>query len=876
MDDENDSQRGAAHSEQLSLLQRGLHLIALYGLAVAQPIYDITARYPAFLVAHDAGPRELFLLVLAVSFLLPVSLLIVEQLAGLISPAVRDGLHLLFVGLPVGVLVLLALRTVPIPPLVTIIAVCLIAILTLFLFRRSATVRMFISVLAIGGLAFPLLFLVDSEVRRIAFPQKPPRVSESLSGIQPVSDSDAPVVMVVFDELPILSLLDSKGRIDPVRYPNLAGLASTSLWFSNTAAVSDATALAIPALLNGKYPDPEAPLMPIYRDHPVTLFTLMSPSHDLHIFEHFTRMSPPETRTSSATSKGRFQTLFRDLGVIYLHVVTPVSLAYRLPPVTESWKDFGTTAAGTPSVPEGMPPDEPEAEPKWSDFKGDWSQRGRQFTEFLDSIEKGQRPGLFFIHSMLPHAAWEYLPSGKGYSLQAEGAVIGAVGANTKGIHPQQWVDDDWVLTQAYQRHLLQVGFVDNLVGRLIATTKQAGIFDDALIIVTADHGVSFRPGDNRRQATATNAGEILLVPLLIKLPGQTDGMIVSSSATLVDILPTIADALGIPLPHTVDGQSLLSKQIQPLNERRIISDGGRTKVFRHPLPGASSMLRHKLDLFGEGSTERIYEIGPHPEIRGRSLTDLQIGPPMTTRVRIRGRDLYDSVRKTSRFIPTDVRGIVSGRKPLLFPVAVAVNGIVAGLTQTYQAKGGTYEFSALVPEQYLRDGANRIDVFAIETDDGRTTLRPIPTSDPSASTARYDLVENDGRTQILRDGATLSAGSPGWAGWVVSRLIAGGEMIEIAGWAGNVRDGRTGEIVVFSNGEFATSAKTSVARPEVAAQYDKPGLLDSGFAMVRPYSQFPGADKTSVRVFVVSDRGNVTELHYPRDPSRWNFALPQ
>ena len=852
-------------------MQRWLHLVAICGVAVAQPLYDITGRYPAFFVAHAARPRDLFLLIFFASLLLPTVLLAIEQLAGLISRRVGDALHFLFIAGGLALFTLQALRTVPASGIVVVVVSLAAGVIATVLYHRSGAVKTLISVLAIGGVAFPLLFIMNPDIRKIAFP----RAADGRAPTHEGPTSDVPVIMVVFDELPLLSLLDSEGQIDAGRFPNLARLASTSVWYRNTTAVSDATALAIPAILNGSYPATSNPKMPIYQDHPVTLFTLLEGSHDLYLFEHFTRMAPPGAITSGARSQRGSAPLVRDLGIVYLHMVLPPAFTHRLPPITEGWKDFGNAqGALTAGDSHG---EEQDSEVTWADFKGDWARRGQQFDEFLEAINRGERPGLFFIHSMLPHAAWEYLPNGKGYSLQPEGAVIGAVGANTKGIHPQQWVDDEWVLTQAYQRHLLQVGFVDTLVGRMIARAEAAGIFDEALIIVTADHGVSFRPGDNRRQATATNAGEILPVPLLIKLPAQREGRVVQTPATLVDVLPTVADILDVTIPGAVDGHSLLETRPQALpRDARLVSEGGRSKVFTYPLPGWDRTLRTKLETFGEGPMDRVYQIGPFPQLRGMAISTLPIGDPIKAKVRIRGQHLYAAVQKSSKFVPTDIRGVLSGADAGIFPIAVAVNGTIAALTNSYRAKGGGYEFTALVPERSLREGPNAIEVFAIESGKNEEPiLRPIPGSMSSAPSIRYSIAEGADGDTLLKDGRPLEMNVSGWAGWVVSRMIAGGDMVEISGWAGNVADGRVGEIVLFSDGRFIASTDIHLARPEIAAQYKKPSLIDSGFSIVRPYSQFSAGEKSALRLFVVSENGEATELNYPTDPSRWNFAMP-
>ena len=72
-----------------------------------------------------------------------------------------------------------------------------------------------------------------------------------------------------------------------------------------------------------------------------------------------------------------------------------------------------------------------------------------------------------------------------------------------------------------HQRHLAQVGFADRLVGDLIARLREVGAYDKALVIITADHGASYREGRSRRrpQPQRQNLSDILQVPILVKLP---------------------------------------------------------------------------------------------------------------------------------------------------------------------------------------------------------------------------------------------------------------------------------------------------------------------------------------------------------------------
>ena len=99
--------------------------------------------------------------------------------------------------------------------------------------------------LAAAPALFLALFLLASPVTELVLP-----------GDTDVATADvregAPVVMVVFDELPTTSLLDRDGGIDRERYPSFAELAERSTWYSQATTVFDSTTHAVPAILDGR------------------------------------------------------------------------------------------------------------------------------------------------------------------------------------------------------------------------------------------------------------------------------------------------------------------------------------------------------------------------------------------------------------------------------------------------------------------------------------------------------------------------------------------------------------------------------------------------------------------------------------------------
>ena len=103
----------------------------------------------------------------------------------------------------------------------------------------------------------------------------------TISTMAKVANALGVQVVVLFDELPVTSLMDARGRVDATLFPHFADLARTATWYRNTTAVSGATEQAVPAVLTGRYP--REGLLPRFADHPRNLFTLLAGSHDLQV-----------------------------------------------------------------------------------------------------------------------------------------------------------------------------------------------------------------------------------------------------------------------------------------------------------------------------------------------------------------------------------------------------------------------------------------------------------------------------------------------------------------------------------------------------------------------------------------------------------------
>jgi arylsulfatase A-like enzyme/Flp pilus assembly protein TadD len=104
-----------------------------------------------------------------------------------------------------------------------------------------------------------------------------------------------------------------------------------------------------------------------------------------------------------------------------------------------------------------------------------------------------------------------------------------------------------------------EIAYADSAVGKFLSQLRMRGLYDGALIAIMADHGEAL--GDHGETTHGIFLyDETIRVPLLFKLPQQrAAGTRIDSRVGLVDVLPTILQAVGVAVPHDVQGESLLA-----------------------------------------------------------------------------------------------------------------------------------------------------------------------------------------------------------------------------------------------------------------------------------------------------------------------------
>lgn len=142
-------------------------------------------------------------------------------------------------------------------------------------------------------------------------------------------------------------------------------------------------------------------------------------------------------------------------------------------------------------------------------------------------------------------------------------------------LSPEEW--PEW-----YAR---EVAFVDAELGRAIAALKQAGLWEDAVVVFTSDHGEGL--GEHGLQQHIEQLYDSLLrVPLIVVAPGLLPaGTVVDVPVQHIDVLPTVLELLDISIEQPLRGRSLVSLAL------------GRDTTGARPILGETHQPEARLDL---------------------------------------------------------------------------------------------------------------------------------------------------------------------------------------------------------------------------------------------------------------------------------------
>jgi arylsulfatase A-like enzyme len=227
----------------------------------------------------------------------------------------------------------------------------------------------------------------------------------------------------------------------------------------------------------------------------------------------------------------------------------------------------------------------------------------------IDWIEEHADQAFFlFLHTYTPH---EFDPPAD---------VLDAL--NIDGLDPDA---DRQALQRLYDHHrptelererLLElydgsVRHADAATGRVFDALRRLGLWDDTIVVVTSDHGKEL--GEHG----AVNHGhslhrELLEVPLLIRVPGVPPAR-VATPVSGIDIVPTLLDALDLPLPPGIQGVSLLTRPGARPIFAEVDNVANQLALQRGDLKTIVRLKSSDASRWEDGATSSTYDVAVDP-----------------------------------------------------------------------------------------------------------------------------------------------------------------------------------------------------------------------------------------------------------------------
>lgn len=668
-------------------------IVGLGAFALGQPLLDLVGRNPEFFIARRFPAPDIVLLAIAL-LVIPLLFTVPVFLLRPISRPAAGVTHLALLALLGAVAMATALRAGglgdwPWPLFVGLSA--LVGLALAVAYGWFSVVRAGVSILGLAPVVFAVWFATATPVSGLLF-SSPSELPGAVNVTNPV-----PVVMIVYDEFPLASLMRADGSLNAEFFPGFSRLASDGVWYRNAVSVHQQTEEAVPAILTGR--EVSDGTIPSTNDHPFTLFSLLSEEYDIKAVENVTELCPRficgNVSRPVEAPRRRWTSVTADLAVVYGHMVLPEGLSGDLPPIDQGWGGFGQATT-----------EEFDIIDRFLDELS--NDRRRELERFLDTFElTGEQPPLRFGHFLYPHHPWQ---------LTADGRVHG--GERPPGREGVGWGGDAFLVAQGWQAHLIQAQWADTMLVRAVDRLESLRLYEEAMIVVVADHGITIRPDtEHQRVVNEETYGSVAFVPLFVKYPASLEeapppGAVDDHRAETVDIVPTIADVVGVHLPWNTDGISLMQEE-----ER-----AGRTVTVVRGTAGAvdvPSDMDALMDVVAE--QERLFPGGDPYRLTPPGWSDL-LGASAGGGVDQAGLSItLDQAEELAEYRPgddpvpaflsgaLDVEGGATGEEIL----AVTIGDEVVAVTRSYRTEAGGVRWEAMVEPDRL-DGEGDVEVWLV------------------------------------------------------------------------------------------------------------------------------------------------------------------
>jgi arylsulfatase A-like enzyme len=228
----------------------------------------------------------------------------------------------------------------------------------------------------------------------------------------------------------------------------------------------------------------------------------------------------------------------------------------------------------------------------------------------LELDQVGDRPFFLFLHFFDVHG--EYVPPEQTRALfpsPYRGPLLGRWREYKDRAREE--------LPAGYLEHLLslydgEIRFVDDQIGRVLDHMHARGLDRSTLVLVTSDHGEAFLDHDAWGHGRSLHE-EVIRIPMILRGPGVRRGR-EAGQVSLLDVMPTLLEWAGLPVPPRAQGHSLL----RPVGARAAFGDkghakGGARKLFLRGGQGGYKLILSLDPVADRVIREEWYDLGSDP-----------------------------------------------------------------------------------------------------------------------------------------------------------------------------------------------------------------------------------------------------------------------
>ena len=272
-------------------------------------------------------------------------------------------------------------------------------------------------------------------------------------------------------------------------------------------------------------------------------------------------------------------------------------------------------------------------------------------------------------------------------------------------------------MRDTYQTFLLQVGAADNAILELITTLKAEGRWDNTLLIVTADHGISFLPAMPQRHSDFSDMGQstdVYRIPTFIKFPEQRTGVVSDCAISNLDLLPTIIDVTKTKTSWEFAGKSVADK-CPSGRTRTVVSATGESAV----LSDGFEVVRGRSDYYNsvvgrEGSLRRVAAVGLSSALVGQTIPLAPTSANVTSWSVTQKKMFADISTKNGARVPSLITGKIQLAQSLDMGTegVVVIDGVAAGVIGELSGARDVVEYTAILDYGLLTEGAHTVELY--------------------------------------------------------------------------------------------------------------------------------------------------------------------